>query len=387
MRYRHLHEAIATRPRDMRLYLTNRLKALDTIIARLALAKDLVHTNAPDGDSILRSAIRYGAPDEDLARDINRLEYLDLARDYELKNIHSGLEAYFKYIGDRDNNFLKYVFGYLEYVRPVDDQTRGLLKLLPYAEAGFAEYGFEAGNPAHEADPEYQAAKKLLQGYRISAACLPQVEALVQDIKTKLGVVQAMRSTWDIEKYRPEHGETESLYHATAYVTEILRDGFQPTLPTERRGLGNFGTQAEISFTHDLEIARNIMRSLKEMWMIAHGELTGNTIMKWAQAEGIEDQLRKSWRSLTGGPIPWSRDADPKKVAYLYRYWLSASKLRSDPMMTYPDRVIDMLIDRKLEDIGVLVCEVRLEAEDRYLIGEAEFRLPPDRVLSVKRVL
>jgi hypothetical protein len=180
------------------------------------------------------------------------------------------------------------------------------------------------------------------------AGCLPQIEALEQDIKTKLGVVQAIRGTYDVEKFRPEHNENETLYHATAYVPEILRDGFQAEPPEDRRGLGNYGRVVTISFTHDLEIARNIMRSLKEMWMIAHGELTGSA---------------------------------------LYRYWLAHSKLRSDPMMTSPEQVIEMMTNRDLTDIGVLACDVRLEPDDRYLIGEAEFRLPPDRVLSVKQVL
>jgi hypothetical protein len=386
MRYRHLHEVIANRPRNMVLYLTNRLKAIDTLITRLAHAKELVHQYAPEGDSIFRYGIRYGAPeaDKDLAHDINRLEYLDLAKNYELETLKQNLESYRQFLGERHVDFLKYIFGTFEYIRPVDAQTRSLLALLPYAEAGFAEYGF---SEADDADPEYHAAKQMLTAYRIMAGCLPQIEALEQDIKTKLGVVQAIRGTYDVEKFRPEHNENETLYHATAYVPEILRDGFQAEPPEDRRGLGNYGRVVTISFTHDLEIARNIMRSLKEMWMIAHGELTGSAIMRWAESEGITDQLRKSWSSLSGGPIPWGRSADPKKVAALYRYWLAHSKLRSDPMMTSPEQVIEMMTNRDLTDIGVLACDVRLEPDDRYLIGEAEFRLPPDRVLSVKQVL
>jgi hypothetical protein len=386
MRYRHLREAIANRPRNMALYLTNRLKALDTLIARLAHARDLVHANVSEGENIFRYGIRNGAPDaeKDLAYDVPRLEYLDLAKDYQLESLKQNLESYQRFSGERNYDFLKYVFSALEYVRPIDAQTRSLLALLPYAEAGFAEYGFTA---ADDADPEYHAAKQMLAAYRIMAGALPQIEALEHDIKTKLGVVRAIRGTYDIEKYRPEHNENETLYHASAYVPEILRDGFQSEPPEGRRGLGNYGRQDTISFTHDLEIARTIMRMLKEMWMIAHGQLTGDTIMRWAEAEGIADDVRKSWGHLAGGPIPWSRSADPKKVATLYRYWLAYSKMRSDPMMTYPEEIIEMLTNRALTDIGVLACEVRLQPDDRYLIGEAEFRLPPDRVRSVKQVL
>lgn len=41
---------------------------------------------------------------------------------------------------------------------------------------------------------------------------------------------------------------------------------------------------------------------------------------------------------------------------------------------------------RKLSDIGVLKCEVKLSKEDDYLIGESEFRVSADKVMSVSRL-
>lgn len=379
-------EAIATRPRNLDLYLTNRLKTLSTIRTRLAQAKDLIAQNRDAGSSTFNYCLRYGAPDDqkDMARETGyRLEYLDLENYYELEALQRNLESYQQYRADANYDFLKYVFSTLDHIRPPTPEDRTALSLLPYAETGFAEYGYAEDDD----DPEYQAAKHLLTAYRTIAICLTQIETLQQDIKTKLGAIRDLKANaYNIERYKPVHGDTETLYHATAYVTEIVRDGFQAEPPDGRRGLGNYGHQNDISFTHDLEIARNIMRTLKDMWMIAHGQLTGNTILKWAQAEGIADGVRKSWQSLTGGALPM-RDAKPEDVAYLYRYWMSHSKLRDDPMMTYPDAVIAMLKDRTLRDIGVLACGVRLDAEDRYLYAESEFRLPPDRVLSIKQIM
>ena len=389
MRYHHLREAIVNRPRNLDLYLTNRIKALDNILARLSHAKELVKANARDGDGVLRTGLRYGAPDEnlkDVASATYGLEYLDLDRRYELTHLRDNLETYLKYKSDPRYDFLQYVFSTLKYVEPVDKDTRTTLSLLPYAEAGFAEYGWRVGHPDDEADPEYQAAKRLLSAYRIMAACLPQIEQLEADIVSKLGVIRDIKGSL-YGKYRPQHEAVETLYHATAFVPEILREGFQAEPPEDRRGLGNFGHQYAISFTHDLELARNIMRTLKEMWMIAHGQLTGPTIMRWAQAEGIQDELKKMWANMTSRPIPSGRNADPKDVAYLYRYWLSASKLRDDPMMTYPEKVIETMLSRSLKDIGVLACEVRLTPEDQYMIGESEFRVQPDRVISAKQVM
>lgn len=384
-----LGEAIANRPRNLPLYLTNRLRELDQIIAGVAEAAKLIDANEADGMSVLRSAMRYGAQGtadegaEIALYDLND----DLDRAYRLTDLLQALESYQRH----GPEFLKYVMAALtDYVRPVSDQYRQTLRLLDHAEVGLQIYGYEPGNPEHEADPEYQSVRALLRGYRILAALLPRIERLRADLTRKLTMTQYMRgqaALGRLDSYRPEHGATETLYHATAYMPEILRHGFAAEPPEDRKGVGNFGRQDLISFTHDLEVARNIMRSLKELWLIAHGRLTGAQILGWANAEGIADQVRKAWRNETREPLPLGRDVPPGEVAKLYRNWQWFTKLRVNPVMLSPWEIVAALAKRAFDDIGVLSCQVRLEPTDQYLHAEAEFRLPADRVLTMKQVL
>jgi len=385
--YAAVNEAIVNRPYQLPTYLRNRIKTLTVLIDRLNGARAVIKDNAVDGASMLQQGVRYGHADDEEARDLvhslYNLEHTNLIERYRLDDLRSSLENYVQY----GPEFIKYVLAALEYIRPIDDDTKRALTLLPQAEAGFLEYGWEPGNEEHEADPEYAAAKKLLQAFRVYAGALVAIDALQADLKAKMQVLTDIRASasWGKE-YRPEHGATETLYHATAYVRDLVQNGFSPELPDGRRGLGNLGHQNLISFTHDLELARNIMRTLKEMWMIAHGQLTGTQILGWARTEGIEAEVTKSWSHLTGGEIP-KRNADPKRVALLYRYWLAHTKLRSDPVMVSPEKTIELLVKQDIADIGVLACEVQLEKSDQYLYGESEFRVAASKVISVKQVL
>ncbi len=384
-------EAIQNRPRNMRVYLTKRIQELGQMLADLEKAKELIEQGT-EGDSILRYAIRSGIEGKGDEVAVWHLEHLDLDREFQINRLKESLESYLKYGNDPRHDFLRYVMSTLADVEKYEraeyrEQYALAFSLLPYVDDGLRNYGFEPGNPEHEVDPEYIAAKKLLAGYRIKAKVFDRIIPLENDMRAKLGVIQNMKSfTLDPHKYKPEHEEVEALYHASAFVPEILRDGFSAERPVERVGVGNFGHQNLISFTHDLEIARNIMRSFKEIWMIAHGRLTGPQIMSWAKSEGIEDDLKRAWKNETSDPMP-GRDANPKDVVKLYRNWLFFTKLRENPMIVSPWEIIEMMKDRKLSDIGVVECEVRLDPKDEYLHGESEFRLLADRVLSVKRKL
>ena len=127
------------------------------------------------------------------------------------------------------------------------------------------------------------------------------------------------------------------------------------------------------------------MRSFKEIWMIAHHQLTMPQILAWGRAEGLD--LPKMWAGDRSKPLPTGRDADPNDVVRVYRYWLALSKLRDNPMLVSPWDIVETMKHRALDDIGVLACRVRLEPTDAYQHAEAEFRLPADRVQSVKQVL
>jgi hypothetical protein len=346
------------------------------------------------GDRMLSYAIRYGTrgtPYDD-NEDVWVLNGLNLDREFSIERLKQNLESYLQYGSDPRYDFLRYVMSTLkdvqDYQRPeYFEKYEPAFKLLPYAEKGFEEYGFTPGDPEHEADEDYVAAKKLLAAYRLKAKVFAQIVPMEADMRVKLGVIQNIRAAAYGGKYRPEHEEVETLYHATAFVTEILRDGFSAEKPMDRVGVGNFGRQVPISFSHDLEIARNIMRSFKEIWMIAHRQITMPVLLKWARAEGIEDAMKKSWGGIEGGGMPTGLNADPHDVVKVYRYWLSHTKLRSDPRLISPWEIVDMMMNRTLKDIGVLACQVRIRPEDEYLIGESEFRLPAEQVISVKQLL
>lgn len=401
MRYNEIMiEKIVNKPRDKRVYLTNRIRELGQMLVALGQASALIKANDRDGADLLHRVLRLGVSETSLAGNDAEpwlMENVNLDREFQIERLKQNLEAYLQYGNKPGYDFLKYVMSTLkdaEEEKNRDDTYHQRLavafQMLPHAEAGFREYGFEVGNPDHEADEEYIAAKHILTAYRLKAQVWARIGPLEDDMRAKLGVIQHMQNyTLDPHKYRPEHGEVETLYHATAYVRDIVRNGFQAEKPIDRKGLGNLGDQATISFTHDLEVARVIMRAFKEIWMIAHHQLTGQQILGWARAEGVEDQVRKSWRSDTSAPLPLARSADPRETVKLYRKWQWFGKLRTNPVLMSPWELVDIMADRTLQDIGVISCDVRLTQDDPYLHGEAEFRLPADRVIpgTIRQVL
>lgn len=388
-------EAIQNRPRNMPAYLALRIKELDQMLAYLAQAKQMIEANVSDGESIIRYAVRSGSqdtPDHEHAYDITVLEYFDPDREFQIARLKESLESYLTYLSQRQHDFLKYVMSSLDDAKKYEqqdylDQAKRAFNLLKYVEPGLEIEGFTG---EYQNEPEYIAAKNLLVAYGLKAKVFQRIIPLEADLRSKLSAIVHIRNSpyqLDPHKYRPEHEAVETLYHATAFVTEILRNGFSAEKPVSRVGVGNFGTQQEISFTHDLEIARTIMRSFKELWMIAHGQLTAHQILSWAKVEGILDDVKRRWRGLTERPMPQGRRDDPTDVAKLYTFWLTFSKTRVNPMLVSVGEIVEMMKDRSLKDIGVLACEVNLEGETDYKIGESEFRVTPDKVLSIKRVL
>lgn len=373
-----ISEAIPNRPRNLGAYLRSCIAKIARMGADLAAVRETVAKHE-QGEKMLATWLRYATGELVFVGDALYTIKSDYAKSgLPLDDLKHSVDAYLTHGPD----FLKYVLSALDRFEPID--LAMLQQSLPLALEGARQWGFEPGTPDTDNDPEYVDAVELQKALMRWFDIYDRARDLFADMKVKLGQVADLRAAFYAGRnYRPPHGETETLYHATAFVTEILRDGFAAEKPVDRRGLGNFGEQASISFTHDLEIARNIMRSLKEMWMIAHGQLTGKDLAKWFKSENItNDDLR----SLIGDRDPASFK-EPEEVGKLYRYWLALTKLRDDPVMTYPEEVIQMLATRKLSDIGVLACEVRLDQSDEYFHGEREFRLPADRVISIKKVL
>lgn len=381
-----IKETIINKPYNLRLYVTNRIKELESIIDALRMSEQLIKPNERDGEYLLRYALKNGSvdsPDEGSIPDIYMLLDGDIERYYYPIEMKESLEVFLKFGKD----FLHYVSLTLQRVKTIHKEFFDTAKLLKYAEKGFIEYGYYPGNPEHENDEEYIAAKKLLDGCKIRVLAVMKLQKIYDDLNKKVNVLHHRKDySWRAEKYRPEHDEIELLYHATIYTKEILKNGFSAERPIERKGVGNFGLQKTISFTHNLETARTIMRSFKEVWMIVHGQLTTSQILDWCKKENVYDKVISLWKSLYGSSLP-NRLSYPQDIIKLYKCWLVYSKLRTCPGMVNMDELVDAMKDRTIDDIGILECNVKLSQDDEYMFAEDEFRVSPDKVLTIKRKL
>jgi hypothetical protein len=345
-----------------------------------------------EGDSLLNQFLRYGAADHfpeknavasyashalpELAKN-GYDDEMRVRRHLPLVDLKRCLENCLEHGAP----FIKYVMSTIDGASPFGQDDWDAFTALDYAGQGAEEYGYKPEDPANQEDGEYVQAMGLLQGLLVFRTAVRQGVALLARVKDKVGAIHAFRSAYEMDKFRPEHGGTEILYHASAFCAELVRDGFQATKPEDRRGLGNYGSQSDISFTHNLEIAFTISRMLKELWMIGHGQLTARQIIGWMKAEGLDMKAAAFHVKLNDITKMSLQD-----TALLYRAYLTSSKIRINPFVTNPERTMEMLQNRSLKDIGVVACNVRLTRQDRYLAAEAEFRVPADRVISVKRV-
>jgi hypothetical protein len=176
----------------------------------------------------------------------------------------------------------------------------------------------------------------------------------------------------------PDTEDVEELYHASAYATELAKEGFSVGGRGERRGADAFGgIEQTVSFTHDLNIARDISRALKEITMIANGQLKANQILRWFQSEGID---MERVRSLVEG--------DLTNVVKLYKVYLALSGLREDPLFVNLESNISSFKGRDPRDVGVIKSKVNMRHPNmNYLSSMAEYQVPPEAILSVERVL
>lgn len=375
-----INEFIQNKPKRLGLYINNRIKDLSKLSIDFEKAKSLISQNENE-DRLLSMFLRYGTDNSEIANYLGDFMYSGVRKLKRIDDLKSSLESFMQHGID----FLKYILSHHDYDEFVlTDEDKKFIGILNSAQSGAIQYGFSTD----DTDPEYVSAMKLLEGVQLLGSTLLKYEYLWNDMHSKLSVIAAQKDDRfkpTRDQYRPKHEEVESLYHASAFCPEILADGFLAEKPIERRGLGNYGEQTDISFTHDLEIARNLMRCLKEMWMIAHGQLTANQIKNWIYSENLEDDIYEwdhNWKKY------YLKDETKEKTVTLYNAWLSFNKIRSNPLFTYPERTMKMLEDvPSIKNIGVLECQVKIIPDDEYFKAEAEFRLPPDRVISIKRKL
>lgn len=374
-----LAEKIVNMPRDLKGFLASRIRMIDTVMAQAAEDYDIIqNTENGSSDYILRYALGHANGGE--RPYIPDSYYARLDRQYELRALRDNLDAMLKH-GMRD--FIKYTLDTLSYIKPVDAETRSTMALMDKVEPGFREYGYEPGTEEAEADDDYRNAKASAAAWARTYRNILAIETMLAGLTPILKDYQKRTAhAYRADEYRPDHDEVETLYHATIFATEIARDGFHDAKPDERRGVGNFGTQETISFTHDMRVAHDIMRALREMWMIVHGQLQRRHILSWMQNEGIDPVKAASYFMRGSEPVD-----TPAQVIRLYRAYLGLTKLRADPVFVSPEELIPALQQRDIKDIGIVSCEVRLDGTEEFKHAEAEFRVPASRIVGpVKRV-
>jgi hypothetical protein len=372
-----ISEAIPTKPYNVGLYFRNTINRLSSIVRRMETAQELMR-KYENGDRMAIQLLRYGSGDYDSTPDIYSV-HVSISKLREINNLVDAMKSYVEH-GPR---FLRYVQSSLQHIE-IEHRFDAFFKTLSTFDKGAEQYGYDLSDPV-SLDDEYHEARQLVEGVRLYADALSELNTILTNMNEKVGVLMDRYvSSLNQQPYRPAHGEVETLYHASAFVPEILKNGFESEKPVDRQGLGNLGVVKDtISFTHDLEIARNIMRTLKEVCMIAHGQLTSKTILGWIRKEKLDaDNL------IRGAGIDASKLKNtPEEAVILYRYWIGLTGLRVDPMMVHPQDALNVLMTRKVSDIGVLACDVELSGKDEYLSGEAEFRVPPSRVRTIKQIL
>jgi hypothetical protein len=374
-----LLEKIATQPKNFKNWLEKRITLLDSIISQVEQATEILAKNEHDGDYILSYALR--SANDGVRVQLPSAYSIDLDRHYQLTRLRDSLQSIVNYGANR---FLTYAVSSLNDINQLSDETKHVLAMMPHAKSGFVDYGFAPGTPDTENDPEYAAANAMLAAYLKITDALKKTELVVDQLKPVLLDLQRRYAyNHTPEKYRPEHGDVETLYHASLYAVDIVAHGFAAEKPSDREGVGNYGDQPEISFTHSLPIAHDIMRALKEMWMIVHKKLSSQQIIGWMNSENIDLNKAKSVFLKSGEPL----STIPQTIR-LYRSYLGFSKIRTDPVFTDPERLIPQLEKIDINDIGIVSCEVRLTGDEKYLHGEAEFRVPASAVIGkIKRVI
>ena len=218
MRYKELiSEAIATRPSNGTLFIQNRIKEIDAILAQLRHAQQLILPNI-EGDSLLNQFLRYGIGEHfsdrytvantasgslpDLIKNSYSDDEMRVRRQLPLVDLRRALANCLEH----GATFLKYVMSTIDGAAPFDQDYLDGFTALDYASAGAEEYGYQPDDPANQEDEEYVQAMGLLQGLLVFRTAVRQGVALLARVKDKIGAIHAFRSAYDMDKFRPEHG-------------------------------------------------------------------------------------------------------------------------------------------------------------------------------------
>lgn len=179
----------------------------------------------------------------------------------------------------------------------------------------------------------------------------------------------------------PKSIDTEILYHASISARPSYHQGFLTgsdpvgfsSLYGSRPAIGLI--DPNISFTSDLAIAHEIMRSLKEMVQIAQREITMEDIREWAS----NDEVRLDDPGHLTDSIP--------DTYRLYLDYLEKSERYNPVYLGDINLLLRHMVDARIDDVGILECSVRIDDDIEYLRSLREFKIPADAIISINRLI
>ncbi len=361
-----INEAIITPPSNLGHFVRLRQQKLDAIQKRLESAKTIIEAEHIGDRDFSYLANRVNCH-------VDLIEYNIRSHIRPIEDIIWSLKSY----ADHGPTFLSYVISATERFEYPGDLTDAILAFKNIMPIIIEYYGHDPEDP----DDEYLSMMRRYEAVRDGIAALSEAHIITTALYTKLGAVSQRSASHSMgREWRPDHEDTEILYHATAYAEEIVRDGFAEEKPIGRRGLGLFGDQSSISMTHSQNIAVQISRCLKEFCMIANGQLTRKQMWSWIDKEHLRDKVVSTIGGmgiLLDGIVG---------TAYLYNYYLWFSDIRQNPVFTNIEDITNSLVGRSVDSIGVLACVVALTGKEDYKSGESEFVVSPNQIKSVKRI-
>lgn len=373
MRFSELTEDIDSDPLNIGVYTKNRIKKLKSIKSSFEkISSDISRSRTASEYLYKISRHSSGMVDFDYFIDYHK-RFDDRL---ELSMVIMSLEKFYNGGG---SGSVDLIISYISNIRGFDnDIMTDTLK--------------EISNVKSNLENEYGDGQEVKDGLELAKyigefiLLVRETEKLYSELGRKMKQVQKVYdSHYTGTQYRPDHGEIETLYHATAFASDIVEKGFAAEKPLDRSGLGNLGTQKTISFTHSYKVAQDILRVLRELWMIVHGELKAKDIVSWIEKEGID---KREVASIADLPMDTNLRTinDVMTLMKVYRGYIGFSKIRVDPVFGDFRKVYDILKDRDYKDIGILKCEVEI-GDSEYLKAEAEFRVKPEQVKSIKRLV
>jgi hypothetical protein len=184
-------------------------------------------------------------------------------------------------------------------------------------------------------------------------------------------------------------GEEEVLYHATTKLSELLANGFRRDWD-QSGGLGGSRSTKElevpgVSMTGDLYVAKEIVRSFREVIGIAKGEYKEADVLRWGRDLGVTEERV---RQVASGGLA---NREPRKRAYaLYKAIMSLAHLEQETR--YDARFFAVPLDsfKDIDPGEVGVLRVRVDMTDSaidYGHAEREYRVPVRAIKGIEGVI